>query len=153
MSSKQNWCIDKKCHVILSPIDILIDSEIVTELILNIEGDFEAGNVIEIRDHLAGKPWRVLSKYIFPNIANKTITIPLISKRLCRVMSGDTICHLQLTPITTVLENICKGNNKYTFLLYFSRIFLYFLFFFSDEADTFYSDTEEEYIEDEDETW
>lgn len=108
-------------------MDVLIGPEIVTELTFNVQGDFETGHVVEVRDHLHSKPWRVLSKYIFLNIANKTITIPLISKDLCQVKSGNVLCHIQLTPIADVIKNLIKGNiKKHCIIFHPNSIFFLF---------------------------
>ncbi len=65
--------------------------------------------VLQVKNHLCHKPWRIMTQFLVPNPNTYILTLPIISTRLCRINYGDILCHVKLVSVTSCIDYI-KGK-------------------------------------------
>jgi hypothetical protein len=102
---------DGHCYNLYSSKTVIIEKSCINNIEIDLLVEIPNKYIIQIRNHLCDKPWRVLQKYIYPDEFTKRLTITLITRRRCKIIVGDILCHIKLVAIDEAYKNI-TGKRK-----------------------------------------
>jgi len=62
--------------------------------------------VIQVKNHICNKPWRILNEYLYPDPDTKLLKIPVITQHKCIINYGDILCHMQVVLVEDIYKRI-----------------------------------------------
>lgn len=114
------------CFAIVCPYDADFHKEIVNTITLRNIEIFDTGYMMQIKHHShLMKGWCVLSKFLFYNSDEKTITIPVITSTFCSIKAGEPLCHIMFKSLSEAYDKILKGIYFYFYFFKQNKIIFY----------------------------
>ena len=96
------------CWILINPKETSLHPGVVTEIIIPFEGPAPV-NVLQVKNHMCNKPWRVINEYVYFNQRTHSLIIPVITSFLRILEAGEPICHIEVMHPFTTLQKI-KGK-------------------------------------------
>ena len=96
------------CWVILNQQEKTLHPITVNEIIIPFKGQ-ATSTLMNVKNHMPDKPWRVMSDYIYFNQHTNTLIIPILTDAPYTLKLGEPICHIDLIGSVFALRNI-KGD-------------------------------------------
>lgn len=112
LPQRSTECFDKKCINIYSYKNLQLYPNVVYKIHLGLYVDLSQGHILQVKNHLCDKPWRIVESYLYPSSWFKSITVQIISDKRCIVRTGEVLAHIQSLPVSEALRNL-KGKIWY----------------------------------------
>ena len=132
LPEQSSTCFNKQCINLYNNKPIRLSPGVATFIETGVLIDLHPKYVIEVKNHLCYKPWRIIDKYLLPNPKTKRLTLSVISMTKCTINFGDILCHVELVPASICLKQIL-GNiyfiyklNTHIYIYIYICIFFYF---------------------------
>jgi hypothetical protein len=115
--STQTLCRDRKCILLTPDHDCILPCDQITHLKAQIKIIIPNGYILEVKNHLRSKNWRIGARYLFPE--NNEITIPVLAVKSSLIKAGKVLCHLQFITPTQMFSQL-TGNYIHSYVAYFT---------------------------------
>ncbi|RPH78964.1 MAG: hypothetical protein EHM77_00145 [Planctomycetaceae bacterium] len=104
--TKSEICFDSKCFNIINPRLITLLPSRINHIPLGFQMTLPIGYIVRIKQHLSGKPWKIINEYLTAENVLTPVHISIITPYETQLQPGEILTHIQLQPITGVLNSI-----------------------------------------------
>jgi hypothetical protein len=117
IKSWNNSKTEKKCSccVIKAPMTISLLPNTINEIKIPFKGKTPC-TVLQVKQHMTDKPWKIIGEYLYFNQSSSSITIPIMSSQKTVLLKNEAICHVQLMAPFGPLQTVTSK-----FLLYIRK--------------------------------
>jgi len=97
IKSWTNSTTEKKCSccVIKVPMTISLLPNTINEINIPFKGKTPC-TVLQVKQHMSDKPWKVIGEYLYFNQSSSSVAIPIMASQKTILSKNEAICHVQL---------------------------------------------------------
>lgn len=96
------------CWCISSPKETFLYPDMINKINIPFQGRSPT-HLLQVKNHMNDKPWKIINEYIYFNEQTHLVTIPIITPFFYHLNKNEPICHVRLTSLNHPLH-ANKGN-------------------------------------------